>query len=256
MLPLHQSPKSRHILILSKNGANSRNNCCMCLVVVGQDGVAPPEFENSRFTVYPATTYGILTHSAKNGTNSSRGIKGRSKPSTQYQSFFTNNKLERSHSPVLTRLELLAFGTPRRIRTFTVASVAQWSIHQPMRARDLFLLALLVEIGNTQGTVQFMTLLWVWCRAFVPSGGPPENRTPILCVQSISSTIRLAAHKQWRRYQESNPDNGVRSTVFYPLNYTDKLAIHPITSRYSFYFLGTKKYLPVIGRITSINLLI
>ena len=36
--------------------------------MVGQDGVAPPEFENSRFTVYPATTYGILTHKWWGGT--------------------------------------------------------------------------------------------------------------------------------------------------------------------------------------------
>ena len=62
MLPLHQSPKDQTHSNFSMNGANSRNNCCACLVVVGQDGVAPPEFENSRFTVYPATTYGILTH--------------------------------------------------------------------------------------------------------------------------------------------------------------------------------------------------
>lgn len=53
-----------------------------------------------------------------------------------------------------------------------------------MGARDLFLLALLVEIGNTQDTVQFMTLLWVWRRAFAPSGAPPGIRTQTPLIKS------------------------------------------------------------------------
>lgn len=31
-------------------------------VVVGADGAAPPEVLTNRFTVYPATTYGIYSH--------------------------------------------------------------------------------------------------------------------------------------------------------------------------------------------------
>ena len=63
------------------------------------------------------------------------------------------------------------------------------------RTRDLFLLALLVEIGNTQGTVQFMTLLWVWCRAFVPHGAPPGIRTQITSIKSrVHWPIVLVEH--------------------------------------------------------------
>ena len=31
-------------------------------LMVGRDGVEPPESEDNRFTVYPAPTYGISTH--------------------------------------------------------------------------------------------------------------------------------------------------------------------------------------------------
>ena len=39
---------------------------------MGSDGVEPPESEDSRFTVCPATNYGITTQRIKNAANGSR----------------------------------------------------------------------------------------------------------------------------------------------------------------------------------------
>lgn len=36
--------------------------CLLVFIMVGGDGVEPPESEDNRFTVCPATTYGITAH--------------------------------------------------------------------------------------------------------------------------------------------------------------------------------------------------